>query len=99
MDLSASSGKVAGKYKGTVFTNARVELAMSQKDPAVRKRPAHLQDALNHPERIFPSPLHRLINKGKQQANRNRSIKECEKGPLATRSILRPEEIHTVGPM
>ncbi len=28
------AGKVAGKFQGTVFTQARVELVLSQKDPA-----------------------------------------------------------------
>ncbi|MFF4716940.1 NucA/NucB deoxyribonuclease domain-containing protein [Streptomyces eurythermus] len=84
------AGKVAGKFKGTVFTQARVELPMSQKDPAVNESALHIYDALNHPERTFPSwpgksvpggkePLHRLIDKDKQEANRNRSIKECGK--------------------
>ncbi|MFJ8364599.1 NucA/NucB deoxyribonuclease domain-containing protein [Streptomyces sp. NPDC093984] len=84
------AGKVAGKFKGTVFTQARVELVMSQKDPAVKESALHIYDAQNRPERTFPSwpgktvpgakePLHRLINKDKQKANRDRSIKECEK--------------------
>ncbi|OSZ58822.1 hypothetical protein OQI_19545 [Streptomyces pharetrae CZA14] len=84
------AGKVAGKHKGAVFTKARVELVMSQKDPAVNESALHIYDALNRPERTFPSwpgktvpgakePLHRLINKEKQDANRKRSIKECEK--------------------
>ncbi|MFB7931945.1 NucA/NucB deoxyribonuclease domain-containing protein [Streptomyces sp. NPDC056039] len=84
------AGKVAGKHKGTVFTKARVELVMSQKDPAVNESALHIYDALNRPERTFPSwvgksvpgakdPLHRLIDKEKQKKNRARSIKECEK--------------------
>ncbi|MFQ3556131.1 NucA/NucB deoxyribonuclease domain-containing protein [Streptomyces gramineus] len=84
------AGKIAGKFKGTVFTKARVELVMSQKDPAVNESAQHIYDALNHPERTFPSwpgktvpgtkePLHRLVDKEKQQKNRARSIKECEK--------------------
>ncbi|MFF4491767.1 NucA/NucB deoxyribonuclease domain-containing protein [Streptomyces sp. NPDC001544] len=84
------AGKPAGKHKGTVFTTARVELVMSQKDPAVNESALHIYDALNRPERTFPSwagksvpgakePLHRLIDKEKQKKNRDRSIKECEK--------------------
>ncbi|MEU6369810.1 NucA/NucB deoxyribonuclease domain-containing protein [Streptomyces sp. NPDC046931] len=84
------AGKVAGKYKGTVFNQARVEIVMSQKDPDVKESALHIFDAQNRPERTFPSwpgktvpgakePLHRLINKDKQQANREHSIKECEK--------------------
>ncbi|MFJ8081827.1 NucA/NucB deoxyribonuclease domain-containing protein [Streptomyces sp. NPDC096205] len=84
------AGKIAGKYKGTVFTRARVELVMSQKDPSVNESALHIYDALKRPERTFPSwpgktvpgakePLHRLVDKEKQKKNRARSIKECEK--------------------
>ncbi|MFJ9668809.1 NucA/NucB deoxyribonuclease domain-containing protein [Streptomyces sp. NPDC101219] len=84
------AGKTAGKHKGTVFTQARVELVMSRKGPAVNESALHIYDALNRPERTFPSwpgksvpgakePLHRLVNKEKQKKNRERSIKECEK--------------------
>nr|WP_237532497.1 NucA/NucB deoxyribonuclease domain-containing protein [Streptomyces sp. SID8352] len=63
---------------------------MSQKDPGVNESALHIHDALNRPERTFPSwpgksvpgtkePLHRLVNKEKQKENRKRSIKECEK--------------------
>ncbi|WP_019075787.1 NucA/NucB deoxyribonuclease domain-containing protein [Streptomyces hokutonensis] len=84
------AGKIAGKFLGTVFTQARVELVLSQKDPAVNESAMHIYDALNRPERTFPSwpgktvpgvkePLHRLVDKEKQKKNRARSIKECEK--------------------
>ncbi|MFI5825300.1 NucA/NucB deoxyribonuclease domain-containing protein [Streptomyces rishiriensis] len=84
------AGKIAGKFQGTVFTGARVELIMSQADPAVNESALHIYDALNRPERTFPSwpgktvpgskePLHRLVDKDKQKSNRARSIKECEK--------------------
>ncbi|MGW7258536.1 NucA/NucB deoxyribonuclease domain-containing protein [Streptomyces sp. NPDC054834] len=82
------AGKSAGKYKGTVFTSARVELVMSQKDPAVNESALHIYDALNRPERTFPSwpgktvpgakePLHR--DSTKIDANRKKSISECKK--------------------
>ncbi|KFG10405.1 NucA/NucB deoxyribonuclease domain-containing protein [Streptomyces scabiei] len=84
------AGKIAGTFKGTVFTKARVELVMSQKDPAVNESALHIYDALNRPERTFPSwpgksvpgvkePLHRLVDKERQKNNRTRSIKECGK--------------------
>lgn len=84
------AGPVAGKFMGTVFTGARVELVMSRKDSAVKESALHIYDALKRPERTFPSfagktipgekdPLHRLINKDKQDANRTKSIKECKK--------------------
>ncbi|MDN3025729.1 NucA/NucB deoxyribonuclease domain-containing protein [Streptomyces sp. S.PB5] len=84
------AGPVAGKFLGTVFTGARVQLVMSRKDSAVKESALHIYDALKRPERTFPSfqgktvpggkdPLHRLIDKDKQQANRTKSIKECKK--------------------
>ncbi|MGW5211470.1 NucA/NucB deoxyribonuclease domain-containing protein [Streptomyces sp. NPDC004051] len=84
------AGKIAGKHKGTVFTKARVELVMSQKDPAVNESALHIYDALNRPERTFPSwpgktvpgakePLHRLVNQTKIDENREKSIRECKK--------------------
>ncbi|MEU8795329.1 hypothetical protein [Streptomyces sp. NPDC048643] len=48
------AGKIAGKFLGTVFTQARVELVLSQKDPAVNESALHIYDALNRPERTFP---------------------------------------------
>ncbi|WP_229328301.1 NucA/NucB deoxyribonuclease domain-containing protein [Streptomyces sp. UNOC14_S4] len=84
------AGRPAGKYKGTVFTEARVELAMSLSDPTVKQSARHILDAQQFPERTFPSwpgktvpggndePLHRLIDVDKQKANRKRSIEQCE---------------------
>ncbi|MGI5473320.1 NucA/NucB deoxyribonuclease domain-containing protein [Streptomyces sp. CA-132043] len=84
------AGPTAGKYKGTVLTEARVELALNRKDAATKESSLHIYDALNRPERTFPSwpgkttpgvtePLHRLVDPDKQDANRKKSIKECEK--------------------
>ncbi|MFF1632131.1 NucA/NucB deoxyribonuclease domain-containing protein, partial [Streptomyces sp. NPDC058272] len=84
------AGKLAGKYKGTVFTAAHVELVMSQKDPEAKDSALHIYDALNRPERTFPSwpgktipgakePLHRVIDPDKVDANRKKSIQECKK--------------------
>ncbi|MET9804467.1 NucA/NucB deoxyribonuclease domain-containing protein [Streptomyces sp. NPDC006368] len=84
------AGPTAGKHKGAVFTQARVELVMSQKDPAVNESALHIYDALKRPERTFPSflgksvpgekePLHRLIDPKKIDLQRDRSVKECEK--------------------
>jgi hypothetical protein len=84
------AGPVAGKHKGTVFTKARVELVMSQKDPAVNESAVHIYDALNRPERTFPSwpgksvpgskePLRRVVDPKKIEDNRKKSIKECKK--------------------
>ncbi|MFJ1569960.1 NucA/NucB deoxyribonuclease domain-containing protein, partial [Streptomyces erythrochromogenes] len=82
------TGRAAGKHKGTVFTEARVELVMSLKDPSVDQSARHILDAQQLPERTFPSwagktvpgstePLHRRINKTKQDENRDKSIREC----------------------
>ncbi|MFF7265470.1 NucA/NucB deoxyribonuclease domain-containing protein, partial [Streptomyces sp. NPDC008159] len=84
------AGPVAGKHKGTVFTKARVELVMSQKDPAVNESALHIYDALNRPERTFPSwvgksvpggkePLHRVVDEKTVNDNREKSISECKK--------------------
>lgn len=84
------AGPVAGKHKGTVFTKARVELVMSQKDPTVNESATHIYDALNRPERTFPSwpgksvpgvkePLRRVVDPKKIDENRQKSIQECKK--------------------
>ncbi|WP_261955901.1 NucA/NucB deoxyribonuclease domain-containing protein [Streptomyces nigrescens] len=84
------AGPIAGKHKGTVFTEGRAELALSLKDPAVNESAQHILDAQKNPERTFPSwpgksvpgakePLHRLIDTKKQEANREKSISECTK--------------------
>lgn len=49
------TGRAAGKYKGAVFTEARVELVMSLKDPSVDQSARHILDAQQLPERTFPS--------------------------------------------
>ncbi|MFF7098481.1 NucA/NucB deoxyribonuclease domain-containing protein [Streptomyces rubradiris] len=82
------AGPVAGKYKGTVFTEARVELSMSQSDPDVDESALHIYDAQRRPERTFPSwpgkyvpgasePLHRLVDAEEQKKNRSTSIAMC----------------------
>ncbi|MCQ6551960.1 hypothetical protein NPS70_01895 [Streptomyces sp. C10-9-1] len=74
------AGPIAGKYKGTVFTDARVELLMSQKAPAVNESALHIYDATKRPERTFPSfvgksvpgekePLHRLVDTDKNESS------------------------------
>ncbi|MFP8962712.1 hypothetical protein ACLIYP_19440 [Streptomyces nanhaiensis] len=49
------TGAVAGKYKGTVFTEARVELVLSLSDDAIKESTRHFLDAQQYPERTFPS--------------------------------------------
>ncbi|WFB09227.1 NucA/NucB deoxyribonuclease domain-containing protein [Streptomyces sp. LX-29] len=83
------AGPVVGKHMGTVFTEARVALRLSMKDPAVNESALHIYDALKRPERTFPSwlgksvpgskePLHRLIDKDEQEENRDKSIATCK---------------------
>ncbi|MFE9256086.1 NucA/NucB deoxyribonuclease domain-containing protein [Streptomyces sp. NPDC006879] len=84
------AGPVGGKYKGTVFTQARVELILSRKDPKIKESTQHIYDALKRPYLTFPSfagksvpgdkePLHRLVDATKQKDQRKKSISECKK--------------------
>ncbi|MEU7213867.1 NucA/NucB deoxyribonuclease domain-containing protein [Streptomyces sp. NPDC044989] len=83
------AGRIAGKFKGTVFRQARVELQLSLSDTAITESTRHIRDAQQHPERTFPSwvgksipgatePLHRLVDEDKQAANRRAAIATCE---------------------
>ncbi|MDX3804125.1 NucA/NucB deoxyribonuclease domain-containing protein [Streptomyces sp. AK04-3B] len=83
------AGPVAGKYQGTVFIDARVELQLSLSDPEVDQSARHILDAQQFPERTFPSwpgktvpgaqePLHRLTDTTQRDANRNQAIKTCK---------------------
>ncbi|MCC3650767.1 hypothetical protein LIX60_04590 [Streptomyces sp. S07_1.15] len=82
------AGARAGKHQGTVFTEARVELQLSLSDEAIKESTRHIRDALQYPERTFPSwpgksipgkdePLHRLIDEKKQEDNRDVAIDTC----------------------
>lgn len=84
------AGPTAGKYKGTFFTEARVELVMSLKDPAVDQSPAHprrptasrthlpllgRQDcARSH--RASPPP-HRQGQAGEESGEGHRDVQRC----------------------
>ncbi|MFD3938143.1 NucA/NucB deoxyribonuclease domain-containing protein [Streptomyces sp. NPDC058611] len=83
-----TQGPSAGKHRGTVFPGARSELKLSLRDPEVNESARHILDAQTLPDRTFPSeagktvpggttPLHRLIDKDLQEANRDRAIKTC----------------------
>nr|BEK71219.1 hypothetical protein KPHV_84460 [Kitasatospora purpeofusca] len=83
------AGPVAGKFRGTVFTEARAELVMKLSDPNVRESARHIKDAVSSPERTFPSwvgksvpgekePLHRRIDEKDKDENRKVAIKACE---------------------
>ncbi|MEU8779594.1 NucA/NucB deoxyribonuclease domain-containing protein [Streptomyces sp. NPDC048606] len=85
------AGRTAGKYKGTVFPEARVEMVMRLADPEVDQSARHILDAQQFPERTFPSwagktvpgaaagqPLHRMVNAEKQDEQRAKSISQCK---------------------
>jgi hypothetical protein len=84
-----SAGTGGMKAQGTVFTDARVTFSLSLSDPTVAQSARHIDDALHHPERTFPSflgksipgesvPLHRLTNKTQQNINNNAAMKTCK---------------------
>ncbi|WP_157983505.1 NucA/NucB deoxyribonuclease domain-containing protein [Nocardiopsis sp. TNDT3] len=84
------AGNIGNHEQGTVFTDARVTYSLSLSDPAVRESALHIRDALDYPERTFPSwlgktvpggkeePLHRLINRARQDDNRDTAVENCE---------------------
>lgn len=52
-----SAGTGGMKAQGTVFTDARATYSLSLTDPFVPQSARHIDDALHHPERTFPSFL------------------------------------------
>lgn len=82
-----SAGAVAGKFSGTVFTDAKVVIPFSLTSFPQSAR--HYDDALHHTERTFPSiigksvpgedrPLHRTLDSGRQTANNDAAVKTCK---------------------
>ncbi|MER6621310.1 hypothetical protein [Streptomyces sp. NPDC000931] len=49
------AGPVAGKHKGTVFTDARAKLRLGLSDPEAGRSARRVLDAQQFPERAFPS--------------------------------------------
>ncbi|MFD5971450.1 hypothetical protein ACFWGR_35435 [Streptomyces sp. NPDC060311] len=49
------AGRIAGKFKGAVFRQARVELQLSLSDTAITESTRHIRDAQQQAERTFPS--------------------------------------------
>ncbi|MEU3500627.1 FG-GAP-like repeat-containing protein [Streptomyces hundungensis] len=83
------AGPVAGKYKGTVFTLARVTFRPRLDDPRGWETARHIDDALHHPNRTFPAsfpkyipgerdPLHRVLDPDRIDANRRAAIATCK---------------------
>ncbi|MFE6852169.1 FG-GAP-like repeat-containing protein [Streptomyces sp. NPDC057674] len=82
------AGPVAGKYKGTVFTEARMTFRPRLDDPLGWETARHIYDALHHPERTFPAtypkvipggkePLHRVLNQDTVERNRKAANDTC----------------------
>ncbi|MFJ4868610.1 FG-GAP-like repeat-containing protein [Streptomyces sp. NPDC088757] len=82
------AGPVAGKYKGTVFTEARMTFRPRLDDPLGWETARHIYDALRHPERTFPAtypkvipgekePLHRVLDQDTVDKNRKAANDTC----------------------
>ncbi|MFB6626320.1 NucA/NucB deoxyribonuclease domain-containing protein [Streptomyces sp. NPDC056374] len=82
------AGPVAGKYKGTVFTEARMTFRPRLDDPLGWETARHIYDALHHPERTFPAtfpkvipgekePLHRVLDQDTVEKNRKAANDTC----------------------
>lgn len=83
-----SAGSGGMKAQGTVFTDATVVYSLSLSDPTVQETARHIDDALHHPERTFPSilgknvpgetlPLHRLTDPTRMSANSDAAKATC----------------------
>ncbi|MFD2422412.1 NucA/NucB deoxyribonuclease domain-containing protein [Amycolatopsis pigmentata] len=84
-----SAGAVAGKARGTVFTQAKVVVPFSLSSPTYPQSARHYSDALTNPVTTFPStlgknvpgattPLHRTLNTATQDANNAAARKTCD---------------------
>ncbi|MFJ4478690.1 FG-GAP-like repeat-containing protein [Streptomyces xanthochromogenes] len=82
------AGPVAGKYKGTAFTQAHVTFRPRLDDPLGWETARHIDDALHHPNRTFPAafpkyipgekdPLHRVLDPARVDANRAAANATC----------------------
>lgn len=80
----------SGKHKGTVFTDHQPVFPLSLSDQAVDEEARHVDHALNHSERTFPSltgknvpgasterPLHRLMEENLKAQNHAASVRIC----------------------
>ncbi|MEV6233448.1 hypothetical protein AB0L88_36835 [Saccharopolyspora shandongensis] len=54
-----STGPVAGKHHGAVFTDARLVFSLSLSDETANESARHIDDALHYPEKTFPSSVGR----------------------------------------
>ncbi|MEV2279140.1 NucA/NucB deoxyribonuclease domain-containing protein [Nocardiopsis sp. NPDC049922] len=84
------AGPTVGRHQGTVFTDAAPEtFSLEMSDPQVWESAQHIQDAQESPEMTFPSwlgksvpgqetPLHRLIDRPRQDENRDIAVATCD---------------------
>ncbi|MGJ7907730.1 NucA/NucB deoxyribonuclease domain-containing protein [Actinopolyspora sp. H202] len=84
-----SAGKTLGKPKGTVLTEARVEIPFSLSSSKFPESARHYSDAIKKPVTTFPSivgknipgieePLHRTMDKEQKEANNRAAIRTCK---------------------
>ncbi|MET7402862.1 NucA/NucB deoxyribonuclease domain-containing protein [Dactylosporangium sp. NPDC005572] len=79
------TGRRMSPANGAVFPDFMPTYSLSLTDPSVDDSARHIHDALNHPERTFPSfigksvpnELHRLVDETLQSVNRAQSIATC----------------------
>jgi hypothetical protein len=83
-----SGGQRAGKFKGTVFPDARIVFTLYKSDATVKAVALHLEDAFRHPAQMFPAgikympgqgdrPLHRTWDQALIDDNRSEMKKVC----------------------
>lgn len=83
-----SAGTGSMRVRGTIFSDVRSVFSLSLSDDAVKESARHIDDALHHPERTFPSwlgknipgettPLHREMDTKKQDENNRLAKATC----------------------
>ncbi|WP_433616603.1 NucA/NucB deoxyribonuclease domain-containing protein [Dactylosporangium sp. CA-139114] len=83
---SAGAALGGGKYKGTVFVDNVPEFVLPMSGVGIDAEAKHVNDALHHPERTFPSfvgknppsMLHRLMDASEIEANHRASVGICK---------------------
>lgn len=86
---SAGAALGNGKFKGTVFPEHVPTLGLPLSGEGIDQEARHVDDALHHPERTFPSmvgknvpgensPLRRLMDSGRIEQNHSASVRVCK---------------------
>jgi hypothetical protein len=84
--FDSAGAPIGGKFKGAVFTDNVPALALPLTGAGIDAEARHVDDALHHPERTFPSfvgknppsHLHRLMDSSKIDSNHRASVRICE---------------------